>query len=847
MKTPPRISALLALLFVITALPSVWAGLCLKCSQLSYIANVGACKQCGEFTSSGAFALCAKCSDKENKCQHCQEPVAAPGKGDPAKQPAPVVGHKAPNGKPFPAHWGEPPRLQTKDLRLLPGGYGSGSGTLANWIQQNLDKDAAKEKPAPIVHKAPNGKPFPAHWGEPPRIQTRDLRPLPGGYGSGSGTLANWIQQNLDKDAKDPSRGKAPPQPVPSPAPNPAPTAELKNDKPDDAAKVTAALVAWAKAKVSCGGNYSYTVGFASAFGFGHTTTIVVENSKVVERRYEEFDRNPPPPGLGAVPNGYVEKGAQVGKAAKGAPAKTLDELYLEAQKIAGQALQPFERRYIITDKKDLLTSCFIVDTRIAGDAPHRGIALTNITLAAAKPAPVAHKAPNGKAFPAHWGAPPRIQTRDLRPLPGGYGEGSGTLATWIQQNLDKDAAKAKDTPDKPAPAPQAAVAAKVHSGHFVSNQYKPQDALTLAVFSTSAEFKAAFGTAAFGLGAGGKRLDYVGDAAFADGVVAALIRRGNTLYSYQLASTAKTDEGVLTLNILSAGKPDAAATFASPLIVSLPRAGVTHVRFVENDKVLGEVPLAAAVKEPAPATPAIVLDKTPGNKGGGKAKRKPFPAHWGAPPRIQTADYGPLPGGYGNGSSTMRGWIQKNLDLDAKDPNRGKPGVKPEDKQAEIERIQKRIVAIKALMQVARFTKEGYDKIQAELAELTARLKQLQAEDPAAPVKPQAARPPVSDAFAQLHPAGSYAPSDLLIGMKEGLSKADGEKALATALPGLTVVKGMFNNTILHVQLPAALNVEQAMAKLKGVPEVSYSELNQIVSITPVPRVLPRPQLQRQ
>ena len=603
MKTPPRISALLALLFVITALPSVWAGLCLKCSQLSYIANVGACKQCGEFTSSGAFALCTKCSAKENKCQHCQEPVAAPGK-QPA--PAPVV-HKAPNGKPFPAHWGEPPRLQTKDLRLLPGGYGSGSGTLANWIQQNLDKDAAKEKPAPV-----------------------------------------------------------------------------------------------------------------------------------------------------------------------------------------------------------------------------------------------AHKAPNGKAFPAHWGEPPRIQTRDLRPLPGGYGEGSGTLAAWIQQNLDKDAAKAKDTPDKPAPAPQAAVAAKVHSGHFVSNQYKPQDALTLAVFSTSAEFKAAFGTAAFGLGAGGKRLDYVGDAAFADGVVAALIRRDNTMYSYQLASTAKTDEGVLTLNILSAGKPDAAATFASPLIVSLPRAGVTHVRFVENDKVLGEVPLAAAVKEPAPATPAIVLDKTPGNKGGGKAKRKPFPAHWGAPPRIQTADYGPLPGGYGNGSSTMRGWIQKNLDLDAKDPNRGKAG-KPEDKQAEIERIQKRIVAIKALMQVARFTKEGYDKIQAELAELTARLKQLQAEDPAAPVKPQAARPPVSDAFAQLHPAGSYAPGDLLIGMKEGLSKADGEKALATALPGLTVVKGMFNNTILHVQLPPALNVEQAMAKLKGLPEVSYSELNQIVSITPVPRVLPRPQLQRQ
>ena len=53
-------------------------------------------------------------------------------------------------------------------------------------------------------------------------------------------------------------------------------------------------------------------------------------------------------------------------------------------------------------------------------------------------------KAPNGKFFPVHWGAPPRRQTRDLRPLPGGYGRGSGTLARWIQMNLDRDAERKK-------------------------------------------------------------------------------------------------------------------------------------------------------------------------------------------------------------------------------------------------------------------------------------------------------------------------------------------------------------------------------------------------------------------
>lgn len=44
-------------------------------------------------------------------------------------------------------------------------------------------------------------KPFPAHWGEPPKVQTRDYRPLPDGYGHGSSTLANWIKTNLTKDA----------------------------------------------------------------------------------------------------------------------------------------------------------------------------------------------------------------------------------------------------------------------------------------------------------------------------------------------------------------------------------------------------------------------------------------------------------------------------------------------------------------------------------------------------------------------------------------------------------------------------------------------------------------------
>lgn len=43
-------------------------------------------------------------------------------------------------------------------------------------------------------------KEFPQHWGEPPAIQTKDLRQLPGGYGMGSGTLAKWIETKMEAD-----------------------------------------------------------------------------------------------------------------------------------------------------------------------------------------------------------------------------------------------------------------------------------------------------------------------------------------------------------------------------------------------------------------------------------------------------------------------------------------------------------------------------------------------------------------------------------------------------------------------------------------------------------------------
>ncbi len=243
--------------------------------------------------------------------------------------------HRAPNGKAFPAHWGAPPLAQTRDLRQLPGDYGSGSGTLGRWIQENLDKDAKQPapKPAPVVHKGPNGKAFPARWGAPPPIQTQDFGPLPGGYGQGSSSLGRWIQQNLDKDA----------------AGNPAP---------------------------------------------------------------------PAPKPVGAVP--------------------TFEEWMKDGKKI------PADRVFIggspwFNEQTGESRTPETVYKMLYGQTQPKPLN------------PIAPPAGGRKPFPAHWGEPPRRQTKDLRPLPGGYGMGSSTLAAWIQENLDKDA-------KQPVPKPVGAV-----------------------------------------------------------------------------------------------------------------------------------------------------------------------------------------------------------------------------------------------------------------------------------------------------------------------------------------------------------------------------------------------------
>jgi len=908
-------------------------------------------------------------------------------------KPQPV--YKAPNGKAFPANWGAPPLRLTRDLRVLPGGYGRGSGTLARWIQENLDKDAKNNKPAvnsgnnqppppPIAvgRPAPPPRPikpvvakkaYPKHWGAPPRLQTKDLRPLPGGYGLGSSTLAGWIQKNMDNDAKN--GVPAPPVAVDPVAPRPVdppvfdPNAKAREmaeeQAKEDTRRVKEGIDAWEIAKTKCKGNYSYKVSFTSFVGFGHETTIVVSNNKVTERHYRTFNRRrpvaPPRPGGVAPPQpeekSWVEKGEAIGANKQGAPAKTLDELYVLALETAKKPLQQFERRSIRFDKQlqrlhngntvGLLVSCYIMDRRIADDAPRNGLVVSSIQLGGggavavapptavgsgdcalcrteahqlhlgmaenggtitvkkgstlkvklkgnpttgftwndktpadvlklsgkvshqaggqllgapgmstatyeamktgkgeivleykrvfedkpplntvkinivvtddgrATPQPVAakvHRSPNGKAFPAHWGAPPRLLTRDLRPLPGGYGSGSGTLARWIQENLNKDAADSGNGNGVAKPEPPA------------GNQQTQIQIATLK--KEIAEMK-----------------DFARRARFT--------RAGYKTFQAKLSTKKKQ------LAELQAGKPSLGGQTGVPTFEEWVKGGkkIPAGRvFIGGSPWFNEstgqqrtpeevYTMLYGKKNPTPR-PGIGIQPVRPRPGG----RKPYPVHWGEPPRAQTRDLRPLPGGYGMGSGTLARWIQQNLDKDA-------AGHKPDGNHAaEITKIKTEITNLENLKKVARFTPEGLEKVNAQIKELKEKLAKLEKEAEKVPSVPTGQRPAVSPGFAAKHPNGTYATGELLVGVEKGLSKEDSEKMLAEAIPGLKIKKAMINNTILHVILPESTNVELAMAKLKTVEAVRYSEINGRVSIQPAqpggagigiapprPQILPR------
>jgi hypothetical protein len=179
--------------------------------------------------------------------------------------------------------------------------------------------------------------------------------------------------------------------PVSPPPPNASPGPSLKAGRPEaapensqlDTDRLERSRAAWLKAKAACGGDYSYVVRFQSAFGFGHATTITVRDGKVIQRMFEQWSR-PEPREPGAAPQPlWVETGKEIGSHAEAGVAQplTLDELYDVAKTVVETQPAAGHVRSLGIDERGLLQHCSIRDTRIADDAPQRGVPPFELTL----------------------------------------------------------------------------------------------------------------------------------------------------------------------------------------------------------------------------------------------------------------------------------------------------------------------------------------------------------------------------------------------------------------------------------------------------------------------------------
>ncbi|MBX9582023.1 MAG: hypothetical protein K2X87_17095 [Gemmataceae bacterium] len=139
-----------------------------------------------------------------------------------------------------------------------------------------------------------------------------------------------------------------------------------------------------------------------------------------------------------------------------------------------------------------------------------------------------------------------------------------------------------------PADDPKAEkVKFEAYTDHFEKNNAGLKGDESFLLVNTREGFDKVFGV---GVVAGGKQ-KFVPKDAFDTKVAAAVIHRGDAPWTYKVEGVT-ADGGTVTVRY-SAKKGEAStAKFASPLIVTVPKAGVKKVVFVENGKEVGTAEL---------------------------------------------------------------------------------------------------------------------------------------------------------------------------------------------------------------------------------------------------------------
>jgi hypothetical protein len=127
-------------------------------------------------------------------------------------------------------------------------------------------------------------------------------------------------------------------------------------------------------------------------------------------------------------------------------------------------------------------------------------------------------------------------------------------------------------------------VEARVYTGHYEKNTSGLSGEASFLVYHDFAEFEKVFGVVP---PIGARKPNPVTDDVLADNRVVAVIKRGKAVVVF--TEVAVTSDGqTLTVRYKAEVGAPGAATFATPLVVSVPKGKETKVVFVENGKEVG-------------------------------------------------------------------------------------------------------------------------------------------------------------------------------------------------------------------------------------------------------------------
>ena len=126
--------------------------------------------------------------------------------------------------------------------------------------------------------------------------------------------------------------------------------------------------------------------------------------------------------------------------------------------------------------------------------------------------------------------------------------------------------------------ADETALAFDTYSGYFVANTFEPDAAESFVVITSQEQFDKVFG-AAYVMGDKSHRLP---KDAFKSNIVLAVVKRGKATWEYKVQQ-ATLNDGTVELKYAATSKPSDPASFACPLIVSVPKGSYKAIQFVEN------------------------------------------------------------------------------------------------------------------------------------------------------------------------------------------------------------------------------------------------------------------------